>query len=106
MLASRCRYVDKRGNWHALYHAANGSQHTHCSTARVASHVFSSDRGKTWSALDPPVEPYKPVVVWEDRPAEPQVYATMERPHVYADPASGDLSHLGVPKARFELAIS
>jgi len=93
-------YVDARSNWHALFHASNGSQLTHCSTSRVASHAFSADGGKTWNWTTPsgllggPIssEPYKPVVHWADGT---QVYSTMERPHAYLD-ATGRMTHLGV----------
>ena len=86
------RYTDLRGNWHAVFHDGDGSQLTHCSTSRVASHEFSADAGKTWHSLSPAVEPYKPVVHWTDGT---QSYATMERPHAYFD-ASGRMTHLGV----------
>ena len=88
--------MDKRGGWHLLYHAANGSQTSHCGESKVSSHLFSVDEGKTWAALENPfVEPYKPAVMWEGD-SQPQTYSTMERPHLYFDPESGDLTHLGV----------
>ena len=92
-------WVDARNNWHALFHMSGNSAPTgtHCGNSSVASHLFSGDNGKTWSSLaNPPVEPYKPTVMWDDDlPGKPQTYATMERPHLYFDP-TGRASHLGV----------
>ena len=107
-------WVDARKNWHALFHTSGNPAPTgtHCGNSTVASHVFSADNGKTWSALNvtPTVEPYKPSVVWEGEGDEDgngdghagqlQTYATMERPHLYFDGApgttTGRATHLGV----------
>jgi hypothetical protein len=95
-------WVDGRKNWHALFHssAPSASGHgTHCASSGVASHLFSSDSGKTWDALNPIVQPYKPSVVWDDA-STPRGYATMERPHLYFDGApgttTGRATHLSV----------
>ena len=87
-------WVDARGNWHALYHAANASQLTHCGSSRVSAHVFSADDGRTWHELaSPSVEPYKPMVTWTDGV---KMYATVERPHAYFYAGSGRMTHLGL----------
>ena len=89
-------FVDGRGGWHALFHAANGSQHLHCGASRVSAHAFSADSGRTWAALTgPAVEPYKPLVVWDDSP-RPQTFSSFERPHLYFDASSGRPTHLAV----------
>ena len=80
-------WVDGRKNWHALFHssAPSASGHgTHCASSGVASHLFSSDNGKTWDGLNPQVQPYLPSVVWDDE-SSPHGYATMERPHLYSN---------------------
>lgn len=63
-------WVDSRGNWHALYHTSGNAPGvpagTHCGNSGVSSHTFSADNGRTWTFLDPPVEPYKPTVEWDD----------------------------------------
>lgn len=95
-------WLDVRSNWHILYHAANGSQLSHCAESRVAYHIYSNDKGITWQGLEnPEVEPYKPEVVWEEvghtgNAITRQAYASMERPHLYMDPQSGNPTHLGV----------
>ena len=84
-------WIDQRGHWHALYHAANHSQATYCGSSRVSAHVFSSD-GKSWhSFLE--IEPYKPRVIWAG--VGVQEYATMERPYPYFD-SNGRMTHLAV----------
>eukprot|EP01048_Picozoa_sp_COSAG05_P002604 COSAG05_NODE_108_length_18693_cov_7.956709_14_plen_130_part_00 len=74
-----------------LYHASSYPQIDGCGASRVSAHIFSPDAGKSWHALAPEVQPYKPKVHWTDGE---QLYSTMERPHVYFD-ASGRLTHLG-----------
>ena len=91
-------WVDRRGNWHAIFHTSGDANAfgTNCSHSQVVSHVFSDNNGRNWTALnDTSVQPYKPVVQWDDQ-ATPQSYATMERPHLYFDPKTGDMTHLGV----------
>jgi hypothetical protein len=87
-------YVDQQNTsrWHALYHASSYPQIDGCGASRVTAHIFSGDSGKTWHALIPEVQPYKPKVRWTDGE---QVYSTMERPHLYTD-AAGRITHLGV----------
>jgi hypothetical protein len=90
-------YVDRlnASRWHALYHASSYPQIHNCGTSRVSAHIFSPDAGKTWHALVPDVQPYKPRVNWTDGE---QIFATMERPHLYTD-AAGRLTHLGAAAA-------
>ena len=84
-------WIDARGGWHMLYHAANHSQLTNCGSSRTAAHIFSGD-GKVWRALEHPVEPYKPRVVWTDGE---QTYTSFERPTPFFDDA-GRMTHLGL----------
>ena len=71
-------------------------QVTHCGSSRVSTHAFSNNNGKNWTLLsNPTIEPYKPVVTWDDT-SVPQTFSSMERPHAYFDPVSGDMTHLAV----------
>ena len=87
-------YVDPRNTsrWHMLYHASSFPAVGSCGSSRVSAHIFSPDAGRSWHALVPEVQPYKPKVQWTDGE---QLFATMERPHLYAD-AAGQFTHLGV----------
>jgi hypothetical protein len=87
-------YLDPHNTsrWHLLYHASSYPQIDNCGSSRVTAHIFSPDAGKSWHTLVPEVQPYKPKVSWTDGE---QLYATMERPHIYTN-AAGQFTHLGV----------
>eukprot|EP00049_Salpingoeca_infusionum_P001842 m.51412 g.51412 ORF g.51412 m.51412 type:complete len:389 (+) comp11238_c0_seq1:22-1188(+) len=83
-------FQDKRGNFHAIFHAYNASTPCDaCDSALVSGHMFSQD-GVAWSSTT--VQPYTHSVEFTD--GSSQVFSTRERPKLYFDPATGVPTHI------------
>jgi len=93
-------WIDKRGNFHTLFHAFRGqpndypicdrstpSGRAYCSA--LGGHAYSKD-GMHWYIS--PVAPYTPTVQYED--GSNVTFRARERPHLIFDPNSGEISHL------------
>jgi len=77
-------WVDRRGNFHILNHAYNTREFSDCGASHVSAHFFSGDGGRTWLWSD---QPYGHTVQFDD--GSQHTYATLERPYLVFDAASG-----------------
>eukprot|EP00049_Salpingoeca_infusionum_P011695 m.204046 g.204046 ORF g.204046 m.204046 type:complete len:428 (+) comp15005_c0_seq2:148-1431(+) len=75
-------YQDKRGNFHAIFHAYNATTPCGvCDSALVSGHMYSQD-GIAWSKTT--IQPYTHSVKFTD--GSSHTFATRERPKLYIDP--------------------